>query len=294
MYKIRTLLPTLLKPKTLRVATLTVALFAALAISTFSRAEANPAEAYNGPTPAEAVALIKSSKFSVAFDASHGEIFSPAGTGTLHYSDFNKEFVDAGAATYISKEPITVETLSKYNTYIIAGPTQEFTEAEIGAFHQYVAHGGNLLVLLHISSPVARLTESFGILVSNVVISEGVDIIKDESQDFYVTRLADHPVTKGIQRLAVYGTWGLMAEADATSLANTSKEAWGDANRNRTFDEGEQKAQYTLIAANSRRGAGNVLVVADDAPFANLFYNTAENRTLGKNIVEWFKESSNR
>jgi hypothetical protein len=34
-----------------------------------------------------------------------------------------------------------------------------------------------------------------------------------------------------------------------------------------------------------------VLVVADDAPFANLFYNTAENRKLGKNIVEWFKES---
>jgi hypothetical protein len=181
--------------------------------------------------------------------------------------------------------------LSKYNTYIIAGPTMEFTNAEIAAFHQYVANGGNLLVLLHISSPVARLTESFGILVSNVVISEVADTIKDESQDFYVTRLADHPITKGIQRIAVYGTWGLMAEGDATSIANTSKEAWGDANRNRIFDEGEHRAAYTLIAANSRRGAGNVLVVADDAPFANLFYNTAENRKLGKNIVEWFKES---
>ncbi len=236
---------------------------------------------------------IDSTGFNVAFDAGHGEIFSPANTGTLHYSDFNKEFEAAGANTYISKAPITATSLSSFNTYVIAGPTQEFTDAEIGAFHEYVANGGNLLVLLHISSPVARLTESFNILVSNAVISEGVDTIKEESQDFYVTRLKKHPVTKGIKRIAVYGTWGLLAEADATSIASTSKEAWADSNRNRVYDENEEKGQYTLIASN-KKGHGNVLVVADDAPFANLFYNTAENRTLGKNIVKWFKNSSKK
>ena len=277
-----------------RTTTLLLALAALLSLGFYGHAEAKPSKdaarqaVYTPPVP-----TIDASRFNVAFDAGHGEIFSPAETGTLHYSDFNKEFEAAGASTFISTAPITTATLSQFDTYVVAGPTKEFTEPEIRALHEYVANGGNLLVLLHISSPVARLTESFNILVSNVVISEGVDTIKEQSQDFYVTRLNDHPVTRGIERIAVYGTWGLMAEADAKSLASTSKEAWADSNRNRTYDEGEQKGQYTLIAS-STKGLGNVLVVADDAPFANLFFSTAQNRTLGKNIIEWFKKASNK
>ncbi|MFQ5737037.1 MAG: DUF4350 domain-containing protein [Thermodesulfobacteriota bacterium] len=237
--------------------------------------------------PATSVPDLEAAMHGTVFDGSHGEIFSPVNNGELDYSGFYDMLKASGAQLSINKGPVTTKTLADAGTYIIAGPTQKFTHAETGALHTFINNGGNLLVMLHISSPVAQLTESFGILVSNFVISEQTDLIEGLSQDFYVKRFAPHPVTRGLKKVAVYGTWGLLAQGAAKEVATTSDKAWADMDRNRKLDEGEPVQKFAIIAV-ATYGAGKVVVVADDAPFANRFLDEADNHRLAGNIIEWF------
>ena len=85
----------------------------------------------------------------------------------------------------------------------------------------YVKDGGSLLVLLHIAPPLARLTERFGMILSNFVISESVNTIDGQSQDFYTSKILPHPITKGVKFVALYGTWAIMAETNARIIAST-------------------------------------------------------------------------
>lgn len=223
----------------------------------------------------------------VVFDASHGEIFSPVKKGPLNYTDFSGSLKKKGAEVSQNSGKVTLQSLAGVKTYVIAGPTKPLGGDEASAILDFVENGGNLLILLHISPPVAELTESFGILVTNFVISEPEGTIKGKSQDFYVTRFTKHPVTGGLKKLAVYGTWGLMAEQGAEVVASTSEKAWADTNRNRAFDKDEPVQAFGIVAVKTH-GKGKVAVVADDAPFANQFFKEADNRKLADNIMRWF------
>lgn len=251
----------------------------------FSKPEA---EDLNEARP-EASATALSAPGRTVFDGSHKEIFSPVSRGELDYSAFADKFSSAGSAVAVNHGRISPQALEGVKTYVIAGPTEEIGPHEMGAIHSFVSRGGNLLVLLHISSPVARLTESFGILVSNFVLAEQSGNIGGEPQDFLVTRFTPHPVTEGLGKIAVYGSWGLMAERNSTEVANTSDKAWADLNRDRKLDEGEPLASFGIIAV-AGYGSGKVVVVADDAPFANRFIGEADNGRLADNIVGWFNK----
>ncbi|MBI4949970.1 MAG: hypothetical protein HY955_07480 [Deltaproteobacteria bacterium] len=223
------------------------------------------------------------------FDASHSEIFSPVKEGPLNYTGFYKAIKKSGEEVSLNEGQINTDALARATTYVIAGPAQPIARGEIAALTDFVNNGGNLLVLLHISGPVAPLTEEFGIIVSNFVISEKSGNIKKQSQDFYVSAIAPHPVTAGVKRLAVFGTWGLLAEGSAKVVASTSDKAWADMNRDRKLGKDEPQQAFGVVAV-SEFGKGKVVVVADDAPFANKFIGEADNRKLADNIIRWFRE----
>lgn len=222
------------------------------------------------------------------FDLAHSEIFSPVKQGPLNYSIFHDALKQSGEEVGVNKEPITSGRLKGVRTYIIAGPVQPLTREEIAALESFVRSGGNLLVLLHISFPLAELTNSFGVVVSNFTIGENSGLIDHRSQDFFVSRFGPHAVTSGLGKIAVYGTWGLMAKDNAKVVASTSPKAWADMNRDRALNQGEPVQEFGIVAV-SEFGKGKVAVVADDAPFANRFINEADNRRLADNIIDWFK-----
>lgn len=229
-------------------------------------------------------------KQKVVFDASHAEIFSPLKEGPLNYSNFAKLIEEKhGAKVTVNGKPITKEVLKGVNAYIIAGPMKPLADDEISALNEYVKKGGSLLVMLHISSPAARLTEGFGIVVSTAVIAESEDLIEGQPQDFLVKRFpVKHPVNSGLAGIALYGSWALMTDPQAAKLAAvTSEKAWADMNRNRKYDEGEPSQSFGVIAI-ANPGKGKVAVVADDAPFANSFLGIADNSLLASNIMNWF------
>ncbi|MFQ5427556.1 MAG: hypothetical protein ACE5EZ_01105 [Thermodesulfobacteriota bacterium] len=232
----------------------------------------------------------KNTSFNVAFDMAHNEIFSPLKDDKLNYSAFYKGFQEAGGKTSVNERLVAPEVLQDLDTYVIAGPASPFITPEIMALQGFVHDGGSLLVLLHISSPVARLTESFGILVSNFVLSEGENLIEGKSQDFFVTDFAPSPVTKGLKKIALFGSWGLMAERGALVVARTSDKAWADLNRNRTQEPDEPVQSFGIVAVKEF-GAGRVVVVADDAPFANSFETVGDNALLAENIINWFRDN---
>ena len=226
---------------------------------------------------------------TTVFDMGHTEIFSPVKDGPLNYSTFHGMWKLSGEEVGLNKEPVTAARLSKVKTYIIAGPVQSFTREEVAALESFVKNGGNLLVLLHIAPPVAQLTNSFGILVSNFTIGETTGLIDNKSQDFFVTNFGAHAVSAGLEKISVYGTWGLMANEPAMTVAATTAKAWADMDRNRKFDKGEPQQEFGIVAV-SEAGKGKVVVVADDAPFANKFIGEADNRRLAENIIRWFKQ----
>ncbi len=264
---------------------------AAVAVSVFlsySPAHSKPPAEVKEKRPAPASPAI-AAKGRTVFDASHKEIFSPVKKGTLDYSAFRDMLKASGAAVSVNKDKISSKALEGVGTYIIAGPSEDIGPDEIGALHAFVNKGGNLLVMLHISAPVARLTETFGVVVSNFVVAEETGNIGAQPQDFYITRFTPHPVTEGLRKISVYGSWGLLVEGAAKEVAATSDNAWADLNRDRKRDEGEPASKFGVVAVASY-GAGKVVVVADDAPFANKFLKEADNTKLAGNIIKWFKE----
>lgn len=223
------------------------------------------------------------------FDDSHAEIFSPLKGGPLNFSAFHGMIKSSGKEVSVNRDPITPEALDRVKTYIIAGPSMELKPEEIASLNLFVKRGGRLLVLLHISEPVARLTESFGIIVSNFVLSESNGIIGNEPQDFYVTSFTLHPVTEGVKRLAFYGSWALLTEGTAKAVATTSPGSWADTDNDGARQEGEPKEPFAVIAV-TEWGLGRVAVVADDAPFTNLFIKEADNEAFVKNVIRWLDE----
>jgi len=220
------------------------------------------------------------------FDISHRVIFQPDSEKSLGLKNFVGLFENTGNETVLSEEGFSARTLARFDVLVIPGSMRPYSKEEIDTIQSYVKNGGSLLVLLHIAPPLARLTERFGIILTNVVISESVNTINDQSQDFYARDIAPHPVTKGLKSIALYGSWGIMSEGKAKVIVSTSGQAWGDMNRNRKFDGGEPMQKFGLIAA-AQFGKGRVVVVADDAPLANAFIGEADNMRLAKNIINW-------
>lgn len=225
---------------------------------------------------------------TVVFDLAHSEIFSPVKPGPLNYSIFHDSLAKGGEKVGVNREPITAGALKGVRTYIIAGPVQPLARDEVEALEKFVSGGGSLLVLLHISFPLASLTDTFGVVVSNVTIGESAGLIDNRTQDFFVSNFAPHAVTSGLGKISVYGTWGLMAKDNAKVVASTSSKAWGDMNRDRVLNQGEPVQEFGIVAV-SEFGRGKVAVVADDAPFANRFIVEADNMKLAENIMEWFR-----
>lgn len=222
----------------------------------------------------------------IIFDTSHRVIFQPRSEKYLGLKDFLTLFEKDGNRVDVVDKNLSRESLTKTDVLVIPGSMRPYKAGEIHSIESYVRDGGSLLVLLHIAPPLARLTERFGIILSNVVISESVNTINKQSQDFYAHDIAPHPVTEGVKSIALYGAWALMTEGNAKVIASTSKHAWGDMNRNRIFDAGEPMLKFGLVAA-TEFGKGRVVVVADDAPLANAFIGEADNVQMAKNIIRW-------
>ena len=226
---------------------------------------------------------------NVYFDVSHRVIFQPDSDKKLGLRSFVGIFEEKGHKVHIKAPRFNAPGEARPDIVILPGSMTEYRPGEINEIEKFVSDGGSLLVLLHIAPPLARVTERFGIVLSNAVISDRENLIDGQSQDFYAKDISPHPVTEGVSRVALYGTWGLLPEKGARVVAASSDNAYPDFNRNRVRDKDEPAIKVGVVAI-SEYGKGKVVVVADDAPLANAFLGMGDNRRLAENIVSWLAE----
>jgi len=234
-----------------------------------------------------------STKKKAIFDSFHREIFSPQSTDEMGFSDFSKILANAGYTSEVNNQPLTSDVLSNAELLVLAGPMTDFNSEEIVSIEEFVKNGGNLLILIHISQPVIPLTEKFDIQPTDAVICDPSNPIKSSVQDFYVTNFTDHTLGTNMEKLAVFGTWGLRVRKDgaAAFVAKTSDQAWADPNQDQVQNNGELKRSYGIVAT-AVQGEGKVVVCADDAILINKYLKVGNNRQFGENIVSWFENKT--
>lgn len=232
----------------------------------------------------------------VSIDQAHGELFSPQLSRPLDYSHLARLFKKAGSTIRLQEQSVTPEALAGVRLFVVSGAFKEFTSFEIKTITDYVRGGGSLLVLLHVSAPLARLTEQLSIIVSNVVIAERDTTlqINGEPLNFRVRRFQPHPIFSGVHRVAVYGSWGLLAEGhSARTLALTSEKAYADLNKNHRWDPGDPIRSFGIVASVEAQ-KGKMLVIGDDALFNNMFITEEDNERFATNIIQWLMNAQSR
>ena len=222
----------------------------------------------------------------VMFDTSHRVIFSPESEEKLGLKNFLQMFRHKGHAVKTGNAVLSHEGLKDTDCLVLPGPMRPYSKKEIEAMESFVRDGGSLVVLIHIAPPLARLSERFGIIVSNAVIAESENRIGGKPQDFIVKRFASHPLGRGLSGASFYGSWALLPEGESVSIADTSPSSWADLNRNRKRDPDEPAMSFSVYAA-AEAGKGRIAVIADDAPLANAFIGEADNGKMAENLIDW-------
>jgi ABC-type uncharacterized transport system involved in gliding motility auxiliary subunit len=179
----------------------------------------------------------------VYFVTGHGEAsLAPTGSGPGERSlsvleeALKRENIEVADTTLLSGTvPADADVLA------IIGPTRAFTEAEIEALGAYLDNGGRLLVALDpLITPegTMRPTRLEDFLAGRGVIVHD-DLVVDPSRQLpfydlsavYLTEFPPHPVTQGMEGLAVLFTVTRSLEADgdhAQVVVETSDKGWGE------------------------------------------------------------------
>jgi hypothetical protein len=137
---------------------------------------------------------------------------------------------------------------SSADLVVIAGPTSNFIEPEIGMLSDYLEGGGRLLVFLDpvLAERGGLVTTGLEDLLTGYGIDVGSDIVVDPanpipffgSETFFVGSYGDHPVTRSLDQAAVPTILRLARSVSGreisgegevvTELLLTSAEGWGE------------------------------------------------------------------
>lgn len=222
----------------------------------------------------------------ILFDQAHGQAFVIEEASELHLSRLAQTLVDQGYEVSSTRHPLTAELLDKTDALIISGAFRPFSAQEIAHIRQFIAKGGRVAVMIHISPPVLPLLLELGVDVANGVIRETEQVIERDPLNFASSRLADHPLTAGLKSISLYGSWPVRPlSTSGTTLAYTSNRAWVDLTGDKMRNPGDVMQSFGVVVVN-RIGQGQLLVFGDDALFQNRFL-TQGNQQLAMNLGYW-------
>ncbi|MSM40027.1 MAG: DUF4350 domain-containing protein [Geobacter sp.] len=225
---------------------------------------------------------------TVLFDQGHNQRFLAGETGPLQLSGLAGQFTQKGFTVTTQNGPLSKEALAGVTALVISGPFAPYTPAEVDAIVDFVEQGGRLAIMLHIGSPLIPLLDRLGVVVSNSVIHEQENIIKDDALNFRVTRFEPGPLSQGLQQFSIYGGWALLNNGPNTAVvARTGDKAWVDLNRDRTLTPGDA-VQAFAVAVSGTAGTGRFVVFGDDAIFQNQHLDES-NSILAANLVSWLE-----
>jgi ABC-type uncharacterized transport system involved in gliding motility auxiliary subunit len=195
---------------------------------------------------------------------------------------------------------------------VIAGPKAPYTDTEKSALASYLANGGRALVMLdpvlsaeQRPSGLEEFLKVYGVQVNNdLVIDPARKLPFFDLSAVYVTDFRPHPVTNGLEGLAVLlpvarsVTTTTAPGATSTILLTTSDKGWGETDLERLIKTGQaaKDAKDTqgpvplAVAAQSDKDKDKgwrMVVVGNSAFLTNAQLANAGNLNLGLNAVNW-------
>ena len=198
------------------------------------------------------LSLVAAEVPKIYFVTGHGEApLEPASTGALAERSVTM-LADALRRENMIAESVTLlagEVPSDATVIVIAGPTTAYTDPEIAALGQYLDAGGRLLLALDpLIEPdgTMRHTKLEAFLADRGVVVND-DLVIDPSRKLpffdlsavYLTDFASHPVTKGLEGIAVLFTVTRSLHTDAGAarvLVETTGDGWGETDLNMLLD----------------------------------------------------------
>jgi len=193
---------------------------------------------------------------------------------------------------YLERENMRVESVTllekpaipqTVNVLIVPGPTRRFVEQEIALVDTYLQQGGRLLALLDPSQDTGleELLLRWGVqLGHNIVIDPARQLPFVSAANLFVTTYTQHPIVEKMQTLMTLFplTRSVQPMTDlqglqATALALTSPQGWGETNTDSTTfefnEETDLKGPVPIATAVSREDESPTrLVVIGDSDFA--------------------------
>ncbi|MFZ5760186.1 MAG: DUF4350 domain-containing protein [Thermodesulfobacteriota bacterium] len=222
----------------------------------------------------------------VLFDQAHSQQFLAEGNRPLDLSGLATIFREQGGEIRTGSTPLSDQSLRDVAVLIISGPFAPLSPGETAAVIRFVARGGSLAVMAHITQPLMGLLPQLDIAVSSLAVSEQENIIAGQPKNFLVKNLTSHPLTRDLQHISIYGGWALLAKNPAiTVVARTSPRAWVDLNSDGRQSEQDAMQPFAMVLAGSFN-KGRFVVFGDDALFQNQFL-TGDNQKLAHNLATW-------
>jgi hypothetical protein len=192
---------------------------------------------------------------------------------------------DAGFEVAVNRQVVTAETLRGASGLIVAGPMVPLRREEYVAITDFVKAGGTLLMTIHVPYPVLAVPAHWGLPVSPaVMMSENPVAGANDASIFVADVVRPGPLTEGVSRIAVVSGWPVSATSrDATIAVATGADTIADKNRNQKLDPGE-KGSFGVVGM-AKVGRGTVVVLGDDAIFANIALYAEDNVKLLDNVI---------
>ncbi|NTU71174.1 MAG: DUF4350 domain-containing protein [Coriobacteriia bacterium] len=230
----------------------------------------------------------RSKRGTIVFDMSHNEVFGPQDASELGQSKAVERMRNAGYAVKVITKPIDKKTLSEdVAAVFLPGPMVPLSDEERTVLDDFVGRGGTMIMTIHVPFPVMGTPARYGLPVGTGVM---VDPRLDGNQGYWATdKVIADPVTEGVKMLSVASGWPVGLEksdiADPRIIIEAPAEVVVDQNNDQKFDKKDPQPPYGVVGV-ATIGSGRVVVLGDDAIFANIAIDTNDNARLLDNLLE--------
>ncbi len=220
----------------------------------------------------------------VIFDIAHGEVFGAQDTSALGQSGAVDRIVQAGFDVELGQSRFTTESVSGASGIILAGAMRLPTFEEQDVLERYVRDGGVLVITTHVSYPLMVLPERYGMGLTPLVVTSDNPLPGADAGSFLATTIEPDLLTEGVGEILVLSSWAVTAAGDdADVVISSDEDTWADDGDHRRTAT-DAVGPFGLVAVG-RLGKGTVVLVGDDAVFANAAIGQDGNRRLFDNIL---------
>lgn len=230
---------------------------------------------------------------SIVFDMAHGEVFGPQDNSELGQSAFVTLARTGGYGVTVNSSQITTATFTEGVAAIyLPGPMRPLAETEREAVDDFVRRGGTAIISIHVPFPVMGTPARYGLPVGKgiMVFPNEIPTASGDPGVWATSKITADPLTKGVKQIGVVSGWPLSLSeseiADPRIVVSAPDGVVVDATGDNKFTTEDPQPPYGVIGVASV-GSGRVIVMGDDAIFANLAIGQLDNTRLLNNILDF-------